>query len=407
MQDRRGPAAVSEDETETTPRPRNAARLEGLGGGRFASQKTRLGSVQDRKTSRKTLLHSCQHQAIAATRCGLIALCALSATAATAAVVRTQSSFATKVHAYLPGPGVGVGFDDPTKALGPPNGAGRTSGSLDVVSLGASGSLTIGFDRPLTNGPGADFIVFENAFIVGLEIECYAEVAFVEVSSNGVDFARFETSYVGPATAIGPYGALLPGTWGGVAGTTPTLANPTTHPEIDPRDPARAGGDAFDLEALRAHPLALRGRLNIYRVTHVRIVDIEDGKERDRNGRLIRDPSLGSADIEAVCGLHFFGTNISDHPSIALSLDAGRRIRIEIADPRGLATLDLRRLHFSAQGDEVDTWGLISLCRVVQADATRVSLESNFAVPIGMALVLAASTRDSQGKLSAATLHLH
>ncbi|MCA8972700.1 MAG: hypothetical protein KDC95_23130 [Planctomycetes bacterium] len=308
---------------------------------------------------------------------------------------------------YSPGSGVAPGFRDPSKALGAPVGAGRTSGSLDVVSLGLSGSLTLGFDRPLTDGPGADFIVFENAFYVGLGAACYAEVAFVEVSSNGVDFARFETSYVGPQQSIGAYGALPCGSWRGLAGTTPTLANPTLHPEIDVRDPARAGGDPFDLASLRDHPLVKLGRINLAYITHVRIVDVEDGKERDSFGRLIRDPSAGSCDIDAVSGIHFLGQAWTNDPTVLVSLDAARRLRIEIGDPQGLGDLDLRRLHTSLQGDPVDTWGLLTACRVVRADPKSIVFESAAQLPKDLALVLSLSAQDHAGHLSGSTVHLH
>lgn len=56
----------------------------------------------------------------------------------------------------------------------------------EVVSLGDGGSAIVTFNRPITNGLGPDFAIFENGFL-----DHYIELAFVEVSSNGIDYVRF------------------------------------------------------------------------------------------------------------------------------------------------------------------------------------------------------------------------
>ena len=58
--------------------------------------------------------------------------------------------------------------------------------SFDVVSLGDSGVAILTFPNPIKNGNGADFAVFENSFA-----DDYLEYAFVEVSSDGINFVRF------------------------------------------------------------------------------------------------------------------------------------------------------------------------------------------------------------------------
>ncbi len=58
--------------------------------------------------------------------------------------------------------------------------------SYDVVSLGDSGVAILTFPNPIKNGNGADFAVFENSFA-----DDYLEYAFVEVSSDGINFVRF------------------------------------------------------------------------------------------------------------------------------------------------------------------------------------------------------------------------
>ena len=51
---------------------------------------------------------------------------------------------------------------------GPPVGGGTDHGSTDVVSLGSGGSIVVSFaPNAIVDGPGADFIVFENPFWIG------------------------------------------------------------------------------------------------------------------------------------------------------------------------------------------------------------------------------------------------
>ena len=58
--------------------------------------------------------------------------------------------------------------------------------NLKVVSLGDSGVAILLFDIPIMNGEGYDFAVFENSFD-----DHFLELAFVEVSSDGIYWARF------------------------------------------------------------------------------------------------------------------------------------------------------------------------------------------------------------------------
>ena len=63
---------------------------------------------------------------------------ALLAAGAIAAPAFAPTPHATGVAGYLPGPGVSPGFDDPTLALGGPQGCGVLCGSLDASRAGAS-----------------------------------------------------------------------------------------------------------------------------------------------------------------------------------------------------------------------------------------------------------------------------
>ncbi|MCC6251153.1 MAG: T9SS type A sorting domain-containing protein [Bacteroidia bacterium] len=83
---------------------------------------------------------------------------------------------------------------DSTMALGKADG-------VQVVSLGDGGWAVLTFDNPIYNGPGFDFAVFENAFI-----DEFLELAFVEVSSDGVNFFRFKATSNRPTDVqVGPF----------------------------------------------------------------------------------------------------------------------------------------------------------------------------------------------------------
>ena len=72
-----------------------------------------------------------------------------------------------------------------------------------VVSLGDFGSITLTFEYPIKNGPGYDFAVFENSFS-----NTFLELAFVEVSTDGVTFVRFPAVSLTPETEIGGFGSV-------------------------------------------------------------------------------------------------------------------------------------------------------------------------------------------------------
>jgi hypothetical protein len=149
------------------------------------------------------------------------------------------SGFVVSVEAVTYGPGAGFGQDEmPGVVFGPPDGGGALKGSLDVLSLGNGGTITLGFGaQTIVDGDGPDFIVFENPFFAGGDESApFFELATVEVSVDGATWTAF------PCTASeAPFGAC--------AGWRPVYAG-TADPSIDPADPAVAGGDAFDLAAL-------------------------------------------------------------------------------------------------------------------------------------------------------------
>lgn len=121
----------------------------------------------------------------------------------------------------------------PGIAVGPPYGGGALAGSVDVVSLGNDGSITLSFDdNVIVDGPGPDFRVFENPFGNQSSGQTFVEVGIVSASADGVTFVPFS------------YDAA---TFAGLAGVTPVYSTPANG--IDPRTPD-AGGDAFDLATI-------------------------------------------------------------------------------------------------------------------------------------------------------------
>lgn len=195
---------------------------------------------------------------------------------------------------YTPGPEVSSTFQTPDKALGPA--AGDT---FDVVSLGRGGTITLRFTNPIRNGEGWDFAVFENAFR-----DDFLELAYVEVSSDGVHFIRFDSASMTPE-AVGAYGLLDPTDIDGLAGKY------------------RQGyGTPFDLERLAGNEDVAAGRVDLARITRVRVVDVVgDGSCLDSTGRVIYDPypTTGSAgfDLDAV------GIRYTAGPPLTLAIKAG------------------------------------------------------------------------------------
>jgi hypothetical protein len=175
--------------------------------------------------------------------------------------------FADAVVSFTPGPSAGFGAKNmPCVVLGPPIGTGASGGSTDVVSLGNGGSIVVEFqDVRLSDGPGVDLLVFENAF------PGWTEPAFVAVSDDGTTWSEWPCE---PENAADGYPHC--------AGVAPTFSNPTNG--IDPSDAAAAGGDGFDL-----------GELG---VTSAKFVRIRDGGSGKYSG------TSGGFDLDAVAGVH-------------------------------------------------------------------------------------------------------
>lgn len=211
--------------------------------------------------------------------------------------------FATSVIEVNFGDNPHPAFMDPLKTLGGPRGLGDTEGSLDVLSLGVGGNITFGFDVTIKNDPGEDFIVFENPFYIFSNPEkVYAELMYVEVSTDGINFARFPS-----ISNSNESGSIYPEDVENLAGVYPVYANVDKN-NIDPFDPEVAGGDAFDLNDLLDDPLVESGFVDLDNVHYIRLIDIlGDGSCLDSRGLPIYDPidMDNGADLDAVAIINY------------------------------------------------------------------------------------------------------
>lgn len=166
----------------------------------------------------------------------------------------------------------------PDKALGP-----ATGDSLDAVSLGdlsrseidsgkSPGWVTLRFSDPndpawgIGNGAGYDFAVFENGFMSTETTangttagQMFAELGYVEVSSDGEHFARF------PSVSL---------TQGSGSYLTIDITDVFNLAGKHPNSYVSCMGTPFDLDCLRDHPLVTGGLVDLNAIGYVRIVDV-------------------------------------------------------------------------------------------------------------------------------------
>ncbi len=304
-----------------------------------------------------------------------------------AALSAQTSPFATRVIAFDDMGRAGGGIFNPQNVLGAPDGS--------VNSLGIGGWITLGFDVVITDGPGADLIVSENAFYSGAPGHSFAEMVFVEVSSDGVTFARFPSAYYGPQQSPGAFGVVNVGAYGGLAGATPVDLLAT-----DPQNVVAAGGDALDLADLRSDPSVVSGAVDLQAITQVRLVDVRDGVDRDSRGVVIRDPGGGSSDPDSVTVIHHTGSVSASGPRVDVVVPADGRFEITFEDPDGWTDLDPATLQTALWGIPVPLVNLLPLMQVTRFDSQGFTVKVAFALPHSMLLRVSASTRDRSGHRS-------
>ncbi len=171
--------------------------------------------------------------------------------------------------------------DMPGAVLGSSSGTGTGAQSLDVVSLGSGGSITVGFSSDVcaVDLAGDDLAVLENAFyIAGEEDNRFVEAGRVEVSQDGSVFFEFSTS-VDDTRLLGD-----PERYTGFAGVEPVHSGDL---------PGTVGGDRFDL-----------ADVGLAWIRYVRITDV-NGDPEDPGDILSAGYGMNGFDLDAVGAIHF------------------------------------------------------------------------------------------------------
>lgn len=158
----------------------------------------------------------------------------------------------------------------------------------DVVSLGDSGYVEIIFSPALSDHSGPELAIFENSFS-----DTYLELAFVEISSDGINFVRFPAHSLTQVTQqVGGFGNIDPTDIHNLAGKY------------------RADyGTPFDFSDLKDST-----SVDIQAVTHLRIVDAigtidPQFATLDVNGNMVNEPyptnfTSGGFDLDAIAILN-------------------------------------------------------------------------------------------------------
>lgn len=143
-----------------------------------------------------------------------------------------------------------------------------------TVSLGDGGSITLQFEQGIADGEGPDFVVFENSIFSPptQTVTAFIELAFVEVSSNGVDYVRFPAvSNFQITDQIGTFEAVEWNHFENFAGIYPVFY-----------------GVPFDIAELNSEMIDKNN------ITYIRLVDVVGNIDpeygsTDSNGNIVND----------------------------------------------------------------------------------------------------------------------
>ncbi|MCO5269131.1 MAG: T9SS type A sorting domain-containing protein [Brumimicrobium sp.] len=237
-------------------------------------------------------------------------------------------------------------YGEPEDALGPASG-NSTDG---VVSLGDSGVAILTFKHPIINGDGWDFAIFENSVT-----DDFLELAFVEVSSDGVHFVRFPNhSKTQTTTPIGSFGSIEATDIHNLAGKY------------------RVGfGTPFDLEDLKDSVL-----IDIQNITHIKIIDVVGtlGNKGgvDSYGNKINDPfptafHSGGFDLAGVGVIHH-NPNVTSLENLSYHF-----IRIYPNPTTSYITIEVQN---EMEITLKDILGATVLSQTIHAGSNKLSLES-------------------------------
>jgi hypothetical protein len=199
--------------------------------------------------------------------------------------------WATEVVSYQPAPGLDAQWSDPNMALGPVTGS-----NVDIVSLGdldqqqisqgsPPGHITLLFSEPIRQGDGYDFVVFENGFVSSANWgngsvagQMFAELGYVEVSSNGENFVRFPAVSMTAEPVDFSFGTIEISSVYNLAGKHPNSQGICT-------------GTPFDLREIADDPDVVSGLVDINDIKYVRIVDIPGSGDFYDEAMLHIDPN--------------------------------------------------------------------------------------------------------------------
>lgn len=186
-----------------------------------------------------------------------------------------------------------VTYGQPEYALGEVN--------SNVVSLGDGGSATYYFSSPIKNELGFDFAVFENGFS-----DQFLELAFVEVSSDGVNFSRFPAQcFIQDTIQIATFEA---------SGDATKIHNLAGKYRVN-------FGTPFELDELIDEP-----NVDINQIHYIRIIDVVGSIDpiygsQDVNGNFINDPyptafASGGFDLDAIAVFHMEGAELKENEEV-------------------------------------------------------------------------------------------
>ena len=227
-----------------------------------------------------------------------------------------------------------------------------TNSTMDVVSLGDGGMATVTFAKPIVNGEGPDFAVFENSFD-----DYFLELAFVEVSSDGERFVRF------PATSLTQTARQI------VSRVDATYINNLA-------GKYRVGyGTPFDLAEL-----ADSTGLDINNITHVRVVDVVGSIDPqyatyDAYGHMVNDPfptisySAGF-DLDGVAVLHQGTEGIDDVTAAEVSVYPNPVVdRLTISGAAGSEAV-----LYDMTGRQLASWQIVSDRQQVDTESLKAGI---------------------------------
>jgi len=187
-------------------------------------------------------------------------------------------------------------YGEPENALGAANSS--------AVSLGDAGEAILTFDKPVKDGTGFDFAIFENSFS-----DTYLELAFVEISSDGFNYFRFPShSQTQTEVQVGGFGNVDPTYINNLAGKYRAMF-----------------GTPFDISELEDDSL-----LNKNSITHIKIVDVvgsidSEYARYDSFGNPINDPFptpfySSGFDLDAVGVIHEQVLSVVENQDIVFSI---------------------------------------------------------------------------------------